>query len=169
MEYRITVRSNPRLIGLFLIIVALPAAGVVAFLLTSVIVAVLILGAGLFFSYNFIKLVRSTLASRIRTNASGVVFDFGKGHRNEFDWNRISHCGVYSEPKRGRALFIYDEEDDRLVTVPNEYESFDVLVTEVREHTVGRFEIIDLGALSTIEEYLREKVTPPAGEKADTE
>ena len=166
MVYRITVRSNPRIFGIFFIIIALPVAGIVSFAFAPPFLSIILIGSGLFFAYSFWKLVRSTLGSQIRTHDDGIVFDFGKGHVNKFSWDEITHCGVYAEPRGKRSLFIYDEDEDRLITVPNEYEAFDDLVNEVHERTADLFETVDLATKSTINDYLRSIVSKSEDDSA---
>lgn len=164
MQYRITVRSNPKVLLIGLVILGLPGIGVAAFFLWTPVAGVILTLIGGFFSYNFFKLVRSILSSRIETHDDAVVFDFGKGHRDEFRWDQITHAGLWSDGEKQRSIFVYDEEEDRLVTVPSEYQGFDDLVEEIRfgveEQSGGVFEVIELGTRETIHDYLKSLVAP---------
>jgi hypothetical protein len=160
MIYRITFRSNPRVVLPFLIMIALPGLGIVAIFAWIPIAGVLIALVGGFISYNFFKLVRSILASRIETSDEGVSFDFGKGHTDEFVWEDITHAGEFTEPPNKRAFFVYNEADDKLITVPCEYADFDTLISEVRSGVGEIFEKIDIGTSISINEYLRAKIAP---------
>jgi hypothetical protein len=167
MEYRITARSNRKVPWIFLIIAALPGAGIASFWVLHPALAAVVTLVGGFFAWNFLKLVRSILSSRIITGDDAISFDFGKGHVDEFAWDEITHAGLYREPSGERALFVYREETDRLVTVPTEYEAFEELVSEVKRGTGERFEVIDIGSRSTINDYLRARLAPSADESDD--
>ena len=144
----------------FLIMIALPGLGVVAIFAWIPIAGVLIALVGGFISYNFFKLVRSILASRIETSEEGVSFNFGKGHTDEFTWEDITHAGEFTELPKKRAFFVYNEAEDKLVTVPSEYADFDTLLSEVRSGVGDIFEKIDIGTTISINEYLRAKIAP---------
>ena len=155
MTYRITIRSNPRVIGIFILVPALPAIGVVTFFLLPPVVGVILTGVGALFGYNLFKLSRSTLQSKIITSETSVIFDFGQGHADEFTWEQITHAGTFREPKGKRMVFVYEEPTDRLVTIPDEYESYDQLVEEVKNGTASVFEKVDLATQASLTDYLR--------------
>ena len=158
MEYRITVRSNPRVIGIVFIIVGLPGIGVAAFFLWSPIAGIIIALIGGFFAYNFLKLVRSILGSSIRTGEDAVVFDFGKGHTNVFEWDDIDFAGTYLDESGKPMLFVYNEDEDSLITVPDEYERFDDLVGEIGTALGDRFKSVELEKGETINDYLKRQM-----------
>ena len=149
---------------------ALPAIGIVTFFFLPPAVGVILTGVGALFGYNLFKLSRSTLQSRIVTSESSVTFDFGKGHADEFIWEQITHAGTFREPKGKRMVFVYEEPSDRLVTIPDEYESYDQLVEEIRIGTSSVFETVDLATQASLNDYLRNQMEPDEpDEPADEE
>ena len=172
MTYRITLRSNPRIILTILIAVALPGIGIASFTFWPPVAAVIATVVGGFFGYHFLKLIRSIISSKIVTSESGVSFDFGKGHISEFSWDGITHAGKFTDTSRKPMFYVYDETDDRLISVPNEYERFEEIVAAVRAGVGERFEDFDLGPFVSINEYLKSKIGPEddgdAGESAAT-
>ena len=165
MEYRITLRSNPRVALLFLLILGLPGIGLATLLFLPPVVSIVLTVIAGFFAYNFFKLTRSTLQSRIRTGDAGIEFDFGKDQVNTFRWDEISYAGCFTDVdgrrKADQSLFFYQESSDSLITVPPEYEDFDRLAEEVKEYIKAiEFREVQLEPGSSINDYLK-SILPP--------
>ncbi len=141
------------------IIIALPALGIAMFFFTPPILAIIVTVVGGYLSYSLSKFVRGSLGSRVIPHDEGITFNFGHNDIDRFTWEEVTFVGTCREEKQRPYLFVYDSENDRLVTVPNEYENFDSMIEEIRGH-VGEelFEEIILDPGETIAEVLRERL-----------
>lgn len=162
MVYRITLSSNPKILFIVLIILALPALGVLAVIFATPFFGAIVIAVGGYIDYHLLKFFVSTVRSRVETDEDGIFFDLGHKDSTRMAWDEISHAGLYTEQKRRPHVFIYCEEDDRLMTIPEEYDGFAEFVKEVRENT--EFEEVDLSESETINDYLKTKITGESGE-----
>ena len=158
MTYRITLRSNPRLLLLFTVMTSVPVTGIVLLALQLITLGLIVTIVGIYFAYQMLKLVRSTLRSRVVTSEESINYDFGKGDAHEISWSAVTHSGTFGKTSRSRTVFVYAEEGDRLLSVPDEYEGFEALVEEIEAPTGPVFETIDLATETSISDYLRERV-----------
>ena len=168
MVYRITVASNPRVLIIVALVVLAPAVGVASFFFVHPLIAVGLSALGAFFSYAFGKFLKQTLGSRIETSDEGLAFDLGPGDRAFFRWDEITLAGRYSEGKGKKYLYVYKEDGDRLMTIPDEYAGFPRLVAAVAErHEV---EELTLASGETLAERLRARLGGgPAGVASEEE
>jgi hypothetical protein len=134
MEYRITLTSNPKIILLIVVTIALPVVGVLSFFVFPIIMSVIIAAAGFYFAYHLVKFLISTLGSHITTREDGVLFHISRNDDVDYSWDAITHAGLCASDKKRRTLYVYQEDEDKLVTVPNDYDRFDELIGELRAH-----------------------------------
>lgn len=161
MVYRITLSSNPKIVFIFLFILAIPAAGV-ALIFVSPFFGIVVFAIACYTDYHLLKFLISTIKSRVETSEQGIFFDLGMQDSTRMTWDDITYAGVFTEQKKHPHLFIYCEEDDRLMTIPPEYRGFADLVEELRRKTP--LDEIDLPQSVTIKDYLQEKIGKPAEE-----
>lgn len=136
MVYRISLLQNPRLFLIFLIIVVLPPAGIFGLLNFGLILGLAALGFAGLFDYFFIKYIINILKSRVITSEDGISCTTSMGEAAEFQWEKISHAGVFQKEGQGKScLFIYSSETDRLIQIPQEYSLFDELAGEIKDKT----------------------------------
>jgi hypothetical protein len=149
-----TVRSNPRIILLFLIIVAFFTVSVLGFILLTALYGVILLAVAVFLSFQFIRFALSHIRSRLKTDEDGITFHMPTNEDEHFEWGEITHSG-FCTPVKGRPFaFVYSEERDRLITIPKEYEYFDELLGELEARAV--FTRFELPPDTTIHARLRE-------------
>ena len=156
MTYRITLSSNPRIIIVLLLVVLLPAAGIVSFLFLPALLSVVILAVGGYIAYHLVKFLRSSMRSTVETGEEDIRFQIGQNDTTTIPWTEITFAGVCTKPRSRSVLYVYRERDDQLLTVPDEYESFENLLADVREKT--SFEEIDLDADTSLNEHLKKKL-----------
>lgn len=158
MEYRVTLRSNPRLLILFAIIAAIPIVGVAAILLWSPVAGVIFLAVGAYVDYHLVKFARLQLKSYVRTDDSGIQGLSSIAEKVNIPWGTVTHAGVGTEPNKHQAAFVYDEDEDRLISVPSDYENFDQFVSELED----RFDLLqfELREGETVADRLKEMVSP---------
>lgn len=162
-----TVRSNPRIVLLGAIIVALFVFTVLGFIFFTALTGIIILAVALFLSYQLIRFSVSNVRSYVTTDDESITFHMPTNEDERFEWREVSHAG-YCTPAKGRAFaFVYCEERDRLITVPREYEHFDALIDEMESRLA--FTRFTLDPSVTIQEKLREVLgmAEPSSEPAD--
>lgn len=138
------------------IIVLLPAAGIACFFIFPIFLAIIVTIVASYFAYHLFKYILNIIRSKIETNEESIQFVLGKNDATEMAWDEIDFAG-YCTQRRGRPfLYVYQEQEDKLLTVPNEYEGFANLVDEMRKKTA--LEDVALSETETINDYLKEKL-----------
>lgn len=168
MTYRITWRSNPRIIAAFVVVPALPIMGIVSFLVLPPLAGVIATAVGVYIAYQIAKFLRGSLASTIVTRSDGITIE-ASGEVSEYTWSEITYAGLYRETNGKPTLFVYNEPSDRLITVPDEYGSFEQMVEEVQRGVGESFERLDIASNKTLSDYLRSRVTPAESSTDQTE
>jgi hypothetical protein len=156
MVYRISLFTNPKIFLVFLIIFVLPAAAVLSFFIFNTLIGIVAVGVSLYINYHLIKFIIGHLTSRVETGVRGITCKTPMNETIEFSWDKISHAGSFGSPKSKPGLFIYNEENDRLVKIPRDYGSFDTLVKELKGRTA--FLEIELSEGESLEDRLRQIV-----------
>lgn len=165
MTHRITLTSNPRLIALALVVLAMFAVAVAAFATLTPLFGGVFLALTLFLAYNFARFAQGSLRSRVATSEAGISFILPTREQENLPWEVITHAGYCTQPRGKPFLFVYAESRDRLISIPREYTDFDALVEQVRSATP--FEEMSLASGETIQERLRERlgIDPEGGER----
>lgn len=156
MTYRITLSSNPRIVLLFFIIVALPAAGIISLFLLPIFLGIVLTVLGVYLAYHLGKFLLRSLLSRIETSDEQVKFNIGYKDAPVMRWEDITLAGSYVEGSSRPHLFVYDESDDNLITIPPDYAGFEQLVEEIKART--DFEEITLNESQTLAEHLKDRL-----------
>jgi hypothetical protein len=165
-----TVRSNPRILLVYVILPLVLAAGIGAPFVIGIIGGLIALAAAAFFVWQLLKLTRRQLATRIETLTDEVAFHLHGDEKIVFPWDevRISGVALTSDAagvprKKGRRLFIYCEKTDKMFAVTDEFAGLDSLAEELRAKT--EFHDIVLSPGETLKDRLREIVGhPPNGD-----
>lgn len=156
MDHRMTFTSNPRIVLLFIVVVAMFAVSVAGFVSLGLLYGFIFLALALFLAYQFGKFALAHARSLITTSDEGIRFRMPTTEQESFLWEKVS-CSGYCTQARGKPfLFLYNESDDRLITVPREYSDFDSLIERVRAATP--FESYSLSSGETIQDVLRRKL-----------
>ncbi|HOV65284.1 MAG TPA: hypothetical protein PLG43_15535, partial [Spirochaetia bacterium] len=121
MTYRLTIRSNKRIILLIALSCILPIIGVVTVIYLGV-VGYIILGIGVLLSYQSFAYIRYNLKSNVVTHEDGITVFFPRGEPLRFLWQEITHAGLYTKENGRKGVFIYEEGTDKFVSIPDEYE-----------------------------------------------
>jgi hypothetical protein len=155
-----TVRSNPRLLLLYGSIPIMLAAAGAAFLLGTV-AGLIALAAALFLSWTMVRATRRQLATRIETLTDEILFMMPGDEKVLFPWEKIRFAGIATDEgekarRRTRRLFVYNEQDDRMIAVTDEFENLDGLAAELRAKT--DFRELALSHGETLKSRLRELV-----------
>lgn len=156
MIHRITLRSNPRLLLLGLLIAGLPLGGLfLAVYLRSPIGIAALLGAG-YVSYQFIRFLIPLMQSRIESSEEGITCHFSGKDPMVFHWKMISHAGLCRQKWQKPCLFLYQETNDQFVIIPQEFSHFEHLADEVRKKTP--YQEIRLERDDTLQRWLKDQL-----------
>ena len=154
MRHTITILSNPRLIVLFLILIALPAAGVLLLIFAGTLVGIIALAAAAYLDYAMLRLFRNHMQSWVEPTESELKCRMPDGELLVFAWDQVTAAG-YCTQERGRAfLFVYRKDGDKLVTIPREYSDFQALYDTIEQRT--DFQVLSLGRGETIQGRLKQ-------------
>jgi hypothetical protein len=134
VAYRITVRSNPRLLVIPVLVVGLLGLALAAFTAGPLLGIVAVAFAG-YIAYALVRFVRKQLACVVDVLEDTLVLDLYGEEKIAVAWRDLTHLGVARDGRKRRVLFLYREPEDKLLVVPDEFESFDNLVAEVAEKT----------------------------------
>jgi hypothetical protein len=158
-----TVSSNPRILAAIVMALVLIAAGIGVFFLLGLVAGLIAMAAALFVDWSVLRLLRRQLATRIETKPDMILFTLAGNETVSFPWEKISFAGsVTGADTRGRGrrgaprLFIYDEPDDRMMSISGEYENVDALEAELRERT--DFRDLTLDSDETLKDKLRQLI-----------
>ncbi len=154
MIYKINLLKNLKIVYIFLIILALPAAGVLFIYIFNVVLGVVAIAIALYLNYHLIKFMMGHLTSRIETSDTGIVCKTPTNEVIEFDWGQITVAGSFKGSKAQPNIFIYNEELDRLLKIPQDYGDFEKLLEEIKKKTP--FQAIDLSDGETLEDRLKQ-------------
>ena len=156
-----TVRSNPRILVVVTVIPVILLVGIGLFFLLGVSYGLIALALALLTAWSVLRFIRRQLAARISTTEDQIVFTRRGGEEILFPWHkvRLSGIAIAEEPRRraprnGRRLFVYNDQDDRLISVTDEFEDLDGLAAELRART--DFRDIALSRGETLNDKLRE-------------
>jgi hypothetical protein len=158
VTHRITVRSNPRLLAVPLVVLGLVGLAV-ALLTASPVLGVIALALVGYITYILIRFIRKQLRCSVEVVEDGVSLDLYGEEKLHMTWEEMSHRGTATDAKRRRTLFLYREDADKLLIVPDEFERFDALLAEVGRH--GGMLDFALEEGETVQDRLRQIVGGP--------
>ena len=165
MRHTITMASNPRMIVLFLIVIALPAAGVLLLIFAGTLVGIIALAAAAYLDYSMLRFSRNHMKSWVETTDSELKCQMPDGELLVFSWDQVTAAGYCTQERSRPFLFVYREEGDKLVTIPREYGDFQVLYDTVERRT--DFQQLSLARGETIQERLKQILQIDSTEDAD--
>jgi hypothetical protein len=158
MIYRITLSSNPKSILVILLAVLLPTAGVLSFQILPSFISVVLVILGVYLSYQLFKFLKNIFLSSIEVSEYGMKFRITAKETASLSWESISFAGMCRQEKMKPSVFLYNETDDRLLTIPSEYTNFENLLIELKEWLPIEIVEIELSRSETIRDYLRDKL-----------
>ena len=154
MRHTITVSSNPRMILLFLIMIALPGAGVLLLIFAGTLLGIIALAAAAYLDYSMLRIFRNHRNSWVETSEGELKCRLPDGELLAFSWDQVTAAGYCTQERDRPFLFVYREAGDKLVKIPKEYSDFDALLSTIRERTP--FQELSLAKSETIEQRLKQ-------------
>ena len=162
MRHRITLSSNPRMIILVLFMIALPAAGILLLIFVGIFLGIIALAGAAYLDYTMLRFFRNHLKSWVETTDTELKCRMPDGELLNFSWDKVTVAGYFTQERGRPFLFVYREEEDKLVSIPEEYSEFETLYSQIKERTP--FQELSLSRGETIQERLKEmlNIEPPA-------
>ncbi len=164
LQSRITLRSNPRALvplllppGLIAVIVA------VALFAEAWPVLIGIAPVGLI-GYRVLRYLSKQFRNRLRLFHDRIELDFMGEEQAVVRWKELTRAGLATNGRR-RSVFLYRADQDQLVELSDEFESFEAILNAVRART--DFEELDLGGYRNVTDLLRAEAAETAAEEAD--
>jgi len=158
-----TIRSNPRLLVAYALIPVIVGLGIGAIFLLGPVIGGITLAVAAFFAWSVLKLLRRQSSARLETLTDEIVFTIPGEDKVVYSWDKIRITGIAVEhddagrPRlRERRLFLYNEQDDKMIALTDEFEGLDLLANELRART--DFREIQLIPGETLKGKLREIV-----------
>ncbi len=169
MIHTMTVRSNPRLILLGLLLIALPLFGLILLFTITGIGGIIGLLASGFITYQVAKFMIPQVRTRIETDEGGIMCSRPDSDTVDFRWSEVTHAGFVRQKSEKPSIFLYNEKEDRLTIIPQEFSDFDQLLARVKQQTP--FQEIRLDATDSIHGWLRRhlNITADAAATDDAE
>jgi hypothetical protein len=159
MRHTITISSNPRMIILFLIVIALPAAGILLLIFAGTLPGIIALAGAAYLDYLLLRFLRNHMNSWVETSDTELKCRMPDGDLLVFSWDQVTAAG-YCTQERGRPfLFVYREAGDKLVTIPKEYGGFEALFSTIKQRTAEQridFLELSLSRGETIQQRLKQ-------------
>jgi hypothetical protein len=131
----------------------LPAAGVLAIIYMGGLLGIVLAVVGVYFAYHLVKYLSGHLRSYIETTDEGLRCRTTVNEDIQMSWSDITHSGLATSSGKQRLLFLYAEGDDKLLTIPQEYDRWGRLVEETRSHV--DLPEVALAKDSTVQDHLR--------------
>ncbi len=134
MTYRITLKSSPRLLIIVAILVLLVGTAATLFFVFGVLAGLAGVVVAAYLDFQLWKFLRLQLASHVAVDESGAHCVTSTGETIDFTWDNITHSGVCTASNRHRTAFLYNEDRDQLVAIPDSFAHLDELIAELQKH-----------------------------------
>jgi hypothetical protein len=135
MRHTITIASNPRMILLFLVALALPAAGILLLIFAGTVIGLVALAGAAYLDYTTLRFFANNMKSWVESTEAELKCRLPDGELLVFPWQQVTAAGYCTQQKGRPFLFVYREEGDKLVTIPKEYADFQALYSTIEQRT----------------------------------
>jgi hypothetical protein len=141
-----------RLIASIALVTAFAAAFLSIFFLHPLvgIIASVVIG---WIGYQVLRLLQTQSRSYLETTGEGVACRTALGEAIDVDWQDVTEAGLATDPRGKRYAYVYSDSEDKLLTLPDDYSDFDLLVEELS----GRFRLrrFELRKGQSVQDWLR--------------
>lgn len=121
MVHRFNARSASRVFLLPVVPVVLVGGSVALFLAGQPLFGVIALAVSAWVSYYFLRYTIYQFRSNVETSEDGLQCRTSMGLETGMQWSAITHAGSFATKRAGTYLFVYNETDDELLSVPPYY------------------------------------------------
>jgi hypothetical protein len=136
------------------VLVGLVAAGVLAWRYAGV------LAIAVYLDLQIVRFLRNHLRSWVETTNQGLSARLPDGTALRFAWKGLTRTGLCLRSGSRPFLFLYDGEQDRLLSIPNEYSHFAQLQEEIQRRIPNGtpFDQVRLRKQEMIEDWLKRRI-----------
>jgi len=161
MKYTVSLGSNPRLWILIAIAALVAATAIAVFLAFGPVAGVVGLLVALYIDYQLVKFLRLQLSSYIEISEDNTTCMTSSGDLIVFDWSSVTHAGLCSTKSGRTTIFLYNEDDDQLITIPDTFSKLELLTKDMSSHVT--LAPHTLAANETVRDYLRKLLNVESG------
>lgn len=158
MIHRMTFQSNPRLMIVALLIVGLPVAGIWATIYWADRGGILGLALAGYLVYHLVKFIIPQISSRLETSETGLTCSLSGREPLVFRWEDVTFAGLCQRKGERPTIFLYDRQNDHMLSIPNEFSHFNALMQTVRDHTSASYQEINLEKAESLKDWLRKQL-----------
>ncbi|MFP4382830.1 MAG: hypothetical protein ACLFSE_02210 [Spirochaetia bacterium] len=127
------------------------AASVLLIVFASPILGVIALLISLYFDYNIFSFIRLQKKSYVEADEDGIACLTPSSESVYMEWKDLTCAGTYTQGKSS-GLYLYAEEPDQLLIIPDEYSRLDILEETVSSNMEMKHLSVEPGT------NLREKI-----------
>ncbi len=156
MEYRFRVKSYTKLVLMLIFLGGIVGLGVYLMLTLNTVLGLLLIGGSAYVIYILLKYFFRHRASRVVSGEDGIRINFYNEEEFLFEWGKLKLFGLCRYPNGMRSVFLYNENEDKFVEIPDSLGDFDNLLEEFKKHE--GFMEITLNRGENLKDKLRELV-----------
>lgn len=155
VKVQLTLRSNPRMILLILMIATSILGSLLIAILVQIIIGLLAITIFGYLGYHILKFIAKQLASYIVVDKLAITFCKHGEANQRHPWGDVTFAGhVYGDDE---LLYFYIEIADQLVTISPEFENFQLLRSQLGLYTSTND--IELSAGESLSERLKKQLS----------
>lgn len=164
LQSRITLRSNPRAwVPLLLPSALIAVLAGIALLADAWPVLIGVAPIGLI-GYRVLRYLLKQFRNRLTLFDDRIELDFMGEEQAVVRWTELTRAGLATNGRR-RSIFLYRSDNDQIVELSDEFESFEAILAAVRTRT--DFEELNLRGHRNAMELLRAEAAAEAAEQAE--
>lgn len=134
MEYRFRVKSYSKLIMILVALGVVLGIGIYLMVKVNTVLGLLLVAGSIYVIYILLKYLIRHRASRVLSSVEGIRVNFYNEDEFLFRWDKLRIFGLCKYSNGVRSVFLYDEDEDKFVEIPDSLGNFDNLVSEFMEH-----------------------------------
>ena len=156
MIHRISLWARPKIFLIPVFFILIFAGGIfIAFAVNLILGLLIALGAAFFLYQTFNKIIKPIIKGIIETREEGIYYHTGYGKTTAFPFKEITHAGLCTDKNNKEYIFLYNEDIDSHISIPDDYNNFDVIKNCIKENT--DLEIYSLKPGQVVMDLLKEK------------
>ena len=102
--------------------------------LVQPVIGVVVLAISAWVSYHLVRYTMYQFRSQVRSSDDEVICVTSMGFESVMQWSAVTHAGSFSTDRSGVYLFLYNEDEDELLSIPPFYTDRDQLEKRIRDH-----------------------------------
>lgn len=134
MVHRFDPKGAPRVFVLPAAAVIVIGGSIVLLALGQVLIGVIALAISAWMSYHLVRFTVYQFKSQVQTSDDELVCITSMGVETGMPWSAVSHAGSYATERSGVYLFVYNESEDELLSIPPYYTDREQLDSRIRDN-----------------------------------